>query len=135
MLLPLNVRHFRLNTLVRDLFRSFSIHYWWPIFLLLFTNNFVRMWRITFSFYLGEQMTFVFKEKRVLENLPVRIFDLVFMKVIHVQLTNERWKITVFEILWQNILTKHVLMQNLKPIAGVSPGDDIVIFSTIYNLE
>jgi hypothetical protein len=81
-------------------------------------------------------MFFILKEKWMFENLPIRAFKFEFVKVIHVELSDKRWKVTVFEVLWQNDVAKVINKHDLKAILFLGPTNDVIVLLCInYFIE
>lgn len=79
-------------------------------------------------------MSFILKEKRMLENLPLRALELVLVEVVHVQLSDKRWKVAVFEVLRQDNVTEVIDKHNLEAVLFFSPIDDVIVLFSIDNL-
>lgn len=95
---------------------------------------FYRMRWVTFSLDLPKQITFIFEEKWMLENLIVRTFFLKLVEVVHVQLADEWWEVVVFEVLWQYLVGKQIWSSYLKAISALSPAYNFIEFSAIDDL-
>ena len=68
--------------------------------------DFVRVIRIAFSLYLRQQMPFIFEKKGVLKYLVSGALSLRLVKVIHVELPDERGEVVVLEVLGQDLVSE-----------------------------
>ena len=125
-----------LNEFLGSCVRFFN--FGWNHFLgLLLDNSFVdgldmnlhglyRVAWVCLSFHLSKQERCVTAKISVFIDLDVFSFLLNFLKVVHIQLSDERGEFVVFEILWQNYVFKQHLICYLKAGPILCPADNII---------
>ena len=97
---------------------------WFLLFYLalgLVLLNFVGMGRIALALDVDQDVALALDEEGVLEDLVVGQLGLALVEVVHVQLPDERRKVTVFEVLWKNTLAKRILAFDLEAFPSFRP--------------
>lgn len=70
----------------------------------------------------------------MLEHLVIAALLLELVKIIHIQLSNERGKVVMLEILWQNLIAEQIWLFYLKAVTSWSPADDVVKLLAVHDL-
>jgi hypothetical protein len=70
----------------------------------------------------------------MLEHLVIATLLLELVEIIHIQLSNERRKVVMFEILWQNLVAEQIWLFYLKAVTSWSPAYDVVKLLAVHDL-
>ena len=67
----------------------------------------------------------------MLEDLQVGIFLFELVEVVHIQLTDERGKVVVLEILWKYVVGEQIGLFNLKSVSCRGPANNFIELSAV----